>query len=212
MSALVLATRNRHKLRELGQLIAPLGIQVCSISDLYPNAPEPVEDADTFEGNAQIKAAAAWHATGKASVADDSGICVAALAGAPGVHSARWAGPDCDDEANNAKLLAELGTREDRRAHYHCSLVLVCGHEYLAPSAPVRGLDSSAVWISFSGQLHGHITDRRAGTGGFGYDPYFHLEASQCTVAELSDEEKHVISHRGIAFRKLYEFLRDYRA
>lgn len=221
MNELILATRNRHKLRELRQMIEPLGLTVHAIGDVAPEAPEPVEDGETFEANALIKAAAAWRLTGRPSVADDSGIVIRALGGAPGVRSARWAGDACDDEANNAKMLRELRGASDRRAHYHCALVLVCspgfldGHTSLRTLAPNDGDAGPAVWIGFDGQLHGTITDTRAGDGGFGYDPYFLLESfgkHGQTVAELPDEAKHAISHRGVAFRALVDHLRAHLA
>ena len=189
---LVLASGNRGKLREFRQLCEPLGLTITPQSDL--NIAEAEEPHCTFIENALAKARHASRASGLPAFADDSGICVAALGGAPGVHSARFAeaGGDRDtqDARNNAKLMALLKGKTDRRAHYTCVIVLV------------RHADDPEPLIA-EGRWHGEIIDTPRGEGGFGYDPYFFLPALNKTAAQLPAHEKNGISHRGKALAEL---------
>lgn len=187
----MLATRNAHKLRELAAVLAP--------HDLEPLAAEvelPPETGTTFVENALIKASAAADATGRPAIADDSGIVVEALGGAPGIYSARYAGEGATDEQNLAKLLEELRGSDDRRATYVCALALV---------EPGGGQEV------FEGRCEGTLISDPRGTGGFGYDPAFVPEerppGDARTMAELPAEEKDAISHRGRAARAFAEWL-----
>jgi XTP/dITP diphosphohydrolase len=187
----VLATRNAHKLKELGSLLAPHEL------DPLPGDVElPPETGSTFAENALMKAAAAAAATGRAALADDSGIVVDALAGAPGIYSARYAGPGATDEQNLAKLLAELEGQADRRAAYVCALAL---------AGPTGAHEV------FEARCEGTLIDSPRGTGGFGYDPAFVPDerppGDERTMAELSPEEKDEISHRGRAARAFLDWL-----
>ena len=188
LSRLVLASGNEGKLREFHRLLAPLGFDVVAQSTLgIAEAPEPHV---TFVENALAKAR---HASARArlpALADDSGVCVAALNGAPGVQSARYAGEPKSDARNNAKLVAALQRIADRRAHYYCVLVLVAHAEDPEP-------------VIAEGRWHGTIIDVPRGTGGFGYDPYFQDVATGLTGAELPLARKNELSHRGSAMREL---------
>jgi XTP/dITP diphosphohydrolase len=186
MGPLLVATRNDHKLRELRE-----ALPATRLEPLPPEVELPPEVGDSFTANALGKARAAHRATGRATIADDSGIEVAALGGLPGIHSARFAGEGATDEANLSKLLSELEGVDDRRAAYVCVIALVdAGTESL-----------------FEGRCEGVITDRPRGGGGFGYDPAFVPDdtgtGDQRTMAELDPAEKHAISHRGRAARAL---------
>jgi XTP/dITP diphosphohydrolase len=185
---LVLASGNEGKLREFRRLLAPLGIEVIPQAELgIPEAPEPHV---TFIENALAKARHASAVAGLPALADDSGVCVRALGGAPGVQSARYGGEPRSDARNNARLIAELQGVADRRAHYVCVLVLV---RHAGDPEPVIA----------EGAWHGVIVDDPRGAGGFGYDPHFLDEASGLTGAELPLEQKNAISHRGKAMRAL---------
>jgi XTP/dITP diphosphohydrolase len=191
MPALLLATRNQHKLRELREALP--GIEI----DALLNGVElPPETGETFAENAMGKARAARRATGRAAIADDSGIVAYGLGGEPGVRSARYAGEHATDEQNLAKLLWEVGRQEDRRVAYVCAIALVTedGRESL-----------------FEGRCEGTLATQPRGGGGFGYDPAFVPDDTgpddNRTMAELEPEEKHAISHRGRAARKLAEHL-----
>ncbi|MFI5289712.1 MAG: XTP/dITP diphosphatase [Polyangia bacterium] len=193
MKRLLFATRNGGKLRELAELVAPLGIAVVSIAELERSGvaiPEVEEDAPSFAGNAEKKARSALAATGLAALADDSGLEVDALGGAPGVYSARYAGLDHDDGANNAKLLAALVAvfDPDRTARFRCALALA------VPGGEL---------VTAEGSCEGRIARAARGAGGFGYDPLFLVGAGDRTMAELAPEEKNRISHRGQAMRAL---------
>ncbi|MFA9444592.1 RdgB/HAM1 family non-canonical purine NTP pyrophosphatase [Egicoccus sp. AB-alg6-2] len=187
---LVAATANRKKLDEIRALIGHLDVEVVAMTEL--GVPSPVEDGDTFEANALIKARACVAATGLPAVADDSGLEVDALGGAPGVHSARYAGVHGDDAANNAKLVAVLRDvpAERRTARFVAAVAFVAadGTEHV-----VRGT------------MEGRVVDEPAGEHGFGYDPHFVSEAAGDgrTNAQLSPDEKNRLSHRGAAFRAL---------
>lgn len=187
---LVLATGNRGKLEELRRLLGPTGIEVISQGRFA--VPPVEEDGITFLENALKKARAAAAASGLPALADDSGLAVEALGGAPGVRSARFAGDDADDSANNRRLLAELAGLPDdqRQAAFHCVLVLVQG-----PEDPVP--------LVCHGRWPGRIAAAPAGRGGFGYDPLFVPDAGGCTAAELPAEEKARRSHRGQALARL---------
>jgi XTP/dITP diphosphohydrolase len=193
--SVVLATRNRHKLQEIAALIAESGLPfaLVSIDELLP-ALELVEDEATFEGNALAKAQQAAAATGLPALADDSGIEVDALDGAPGVRSARFAGDPCDDARNNAKLLDQLRgvSPEARTARYRCAAAFVDGKREM-----VR-----------TGACEGRVLESPRGSGGFGYDPLFLVEGLGRTMAELTAEEKNQLSHRAAAFRALAAALR----
>jgi XTP/dITP diphosphohydrolase len=189
---LVLATRNQHKVREIGRLLAPGGLLV---EPLRNDIVLPPEVGETFAENALPKARAAAAATGRAAIADDSGIEARALAGAPGVYSARYAGPDATDAENLAKLM--------REASPGSALRYVCVVAYVDPEAGEERL--------FFGECKGTLAEAPRGSGGFGYDPAFLPDEypDGRTMAELSDEEKDSISHRGRAVRALAEWLND---
>jgi len=196
ISRLVLASGNPGKLREFRRLLAPLGIEVIAQAELgIPDAEEPHV---TFVENALAKAR---HASAQAklpALADDSGVCVRALDGAPGVLSARYAGEPKSDERNNAKLIAALAEIADRRAHYACVLALT---RHAADPEPII---AEGVW-------HGTIIDTPRGTGGFGYDPHFLDNETGLTGAELPLERKNELSHRGKAMRALIARLEEER-
>ena len=190
---LVMASNNAGKLKEFSSLLAPLGIQVIPQVELQvPECPEPHH---TFLENALEKARHASRMTGLPALADDSGICVEALSGAPGVYSARYAGEPKSDAANNAKLVAALQGEANRRAWYYCVLVLV------------RHADDPQPLVA-DGMWFGEVKDEAAGTGGFGYDPHFWLPQHGCSVAELDAAEKNRVSHRGQAMQALLVKLR----
>ena len=191
MKKVVIATNNAHKVSEISTALDFPGWEFVTLRECTP-FPEPVEDADTFEGNARIKARAAFEATGLAALADDSGLEVDALNGAPGVFSARYAGEHGDDDANNAKVLKELEgvADKDRTARFVCSLVFIDtdGSEYTA-----------------RGTIEGFIGHGLQGDGGFGYDPMFFPRQfnGEKSLAEVTQDEKNAISHRGNALRQL---------
>ena len=194
---LVFATRNRGKLVELRELLP--GIEVRSLDDVH--VPEVVEDADTFAGNAAKKAREVSAATGLPALADDSGLEVDALGGAPGVYSARYAGEPHDDVRNNAKLLAALAgvPAEKRTARFHSVLAL----------ADVKGPLGNDV-ITADGPCEGVILDAARGTGGFGYDPLFFAPELGMTFAEAGVGPKSDLSHRARAMRAIKQRLLDY--
>jgi XTP/dITP diphosphohydrolase len=191
MSSLVLASRNPHKLREMQRLFEPMGVEIEALPD---GIDLPPEDGTTFADNALPKALTAAGATGRAAIADDSGIEAAALSGAPGVRSARFAGADATDEDNLAKLSAEVPA--DSRLRYVCALA------YVNPSTGEERV--------FFGDCRGRMARERSGTNGFGYDPVFVPDATgdNRTMAELTDAEKDAISHRGHAVRALLRWIR----
>lgn len=194
MKKLVLASNNAKKLKELVALVAPLGIEVIPQGEL--GVSEAEEPHCTFIENALAKARHAAAATGLPALADDSGLCVAALGGAPGVQSARYAGEPKSDARNNEKLLEALAGQTDRRAHFVSLLVLVRHAEDPQP-------------IIAEGEWHGEILPALQGEGGFGYDPLFLDPASGLTAAELPAEIKNQRSHRGQAMQKLLERLQE---
>jgi XTP/dITP diphosphohydrolase len=194
ISRLVLASGNEGKLREFRRLLAPLGIDVVTQASL--GIPEADEPHVTFVENALAKARHASASAGLPALADDSGVCVAALGGAPGVQSARYAGEPKSDARNNARLVQALAGVADRRAHYACVLVLV-----RRPDDPEP--------IVAEGRWHGRIVDVPRGSGGFGYDPHFEDLETGLTGAELPLERKNALSHRGKALRVLIERLAE---
>jgi len=193
MKQIVLASNNAGKLREFAQMLAKVDIEV--LPQAHFNIPEAEEPHVTFVENALAKARHAAKLTGLPALADDSGICVSALGGAPGVFSARFAGEPKSDERNNQKLIADLQGKADRRAHYVAVLVFV--HHADDPQP-----------IICEGEWHGEIIDAPRGAGGFGYDPYFLVPDLNQTAAEISAEEKNTRSHRGKALRLLIERLK----
>lgn len=191
MQRLVLASNNPGKLREFGALLAPLGFDVVPQGQL--GVPEAEEPFCTFVENALAKARHASRLSGMPALADDSGICVQALDGAPGVYSARYAqmaGQAKSDAANNAHLISQLAGKPNRRAHYYCVLVFV---RHAADPCPII---AEGVW-------HGEVVDAPRGAGGFGYDAHFLLPDLGKTAAELPADEKNAVSHRALALRSL---------
>jgi XTP/dITP diphosphohydrolase len=194
---LVLATRNPHKVDELRRILGDAGLAVQLVGmDAFPDVPDVAETGTTFAENALLKAHAVAAATGLPSVADDSGLCVDVLGGAPGVFSARWSGRHGDDDANLDLLLAQLrDVPDDRRgAHFACAAALAL------PDGVERVVE---------GRLTGSIVRARRGRNGFGYDPVFVPDGESLTTAELETEGKDAISHRGRAFRGLVPHVRD---
>ncbi|MDI5972509.1 RdgB/HAM1 family non-canonical purine NTP pyrophosphatase [Streptomyces sp. SL13] len=188
---LVLATRNAHKVTELRAILADTGLGVELVgADAYPHIPDVKETGVTFAENALLKAEALATATGLPAVADDSGLCVDVLGGAPGIFSARWAGRHGDDAANLSLLLAQLADIDTphRAAHFACAAALAL------PDGTTRVVE---------GRLRGTLRHTPAGTSGFGYDPVLQPEGHTVTCAQLTAEQKNAISHRGIAFREL---------
>ena len=199
MKKIVIATKNPGKLREMKAAFAHLPVEVLSLAD-FGDLPDAVEDGATFEANARIKAHFFREATQTACIADDSGIELDALGGAPGVHSARFAGRHGDDAANNAKMIAELQARglTSSSADYRCALVFE---------------DVDGTVLTADGRVDGTIRFEPRGNGGFGYDPYFYVErpdGTEKTMAELTLAEKDAISHRGKALRELVSQLENY--
>ncbi|MEI7612161.1 MAG: RdgB/HAM1 family non-canonical purine NTP pyrophosphatase [Betaproteobacteria bacterium] len=189
---LVVASNNPGKLREFGELLAPLGWEPVAQKEL--GISECAEPHCTFVENALEKARHASRCSGLPALADDSGLCVHVLGGAPGVYSARYAGEPKSDERNNQKLIADLATHADRRAHYVCVLVFVRHAEDPQP-------------IIAEGEWYGEMVDQKRGQGGFGYDPYFYLPDLGQTAAELDSAVKNQRSHRGLALAHLIERL-----
>lgn len=190
---LVLASNNAGKLRELSAMLAPLGIEVVTQGSL--GVSEAEEPHPTFVENALAKARHAARETGLPALADDSGLCVRALGGKPGVLSARYAGEPKSDLANNAKLIADLHGVDDRRAHFYSVIVLV------------RSADDPQPLIA-DGEWHGEIIAQARGDGGFGYDPHFFVPSLEQTAAELAPELKNTLSHRAAAMRHLLDRLK----
>lgn len=184
---LLLASGNSGKVKEITALLAPFAIEVISAKDY--NLEEPEETGSTFIENAEIKARYYGAATGLPALADDSGLCVEALGGRPGIYSARWAGETKDFTLAAKKIESELGESKNRDAYFACALSL-----YWPEDGHVE---------SFEGTVHGALTFPGRGEKGFGYDPIFIAKGYNQTFAEISPEEKHKISHRADAFRKL---------
>lgn len=198
---LLVATSNPHKLQELDAILGDLGVRVVGLDSLDVAVEEPVEDADTFEGNARLKAVGYAAALGRACLAEDSGLEVDGLDGAPGVYSARYAGTEGDratrDQRNNDKLLAELAARPDadRSARFVCAMCLVDAQ--------------GKVLFETRGTYEGVIGEQPRGANGFGYDPLLYLPDVGCSSAELTPEAKNARSHRGAAARELFRWLQQ---
>ncbi len=186
---ILIATNNAGKLREIRDILEGLSVRLVSLGDSAV-LPEPVENAATFEGNAELKALHYARLSGCWALADDSGLEVDALGGRPGVRSARYAGPSRDDDANNAKLLRALQhvPPSRRTARFRCVVALA---------------DTGGVLATASGTLEGVIVEEARGCNGFGYDPHFFVPAVGMTAAEMPPEQKNQISHRGQAFRAI---------
>ncbi|MDO8826618.1 RdgB/HAM1 family non-canonical purine NTP pyrophosphatase [Methylophaga sp.] len=192
MSKIVLASGNIGKLRELSQILSPLGLELIAQSDL--NVPEAEETGLSFVENAIIKARNAALISGLPAIADDSGIEVDALHGAPGIYSSRYAGPDASDTDNIQALLTAMKDvpENERTARFQCVVVFMRHAEDPTP-------------LICQGSWHGQILQSPIGDEGFGYDPVFWVSETDCTAAELSPEQKHAISHRGKAMRQFME-------
>jgi len=184
-STLLLASHNQGKVREIADLLSPFGITVRGAAEL--GLAEPEETGETFAENALLKARAAAEASDLVALADDSGLCVAALDGAPGIHSARWAGPGRDFAVAMARVERELGPSRDTTAKFVCVLALA------APSGETR---------IFEGEVRGHLVFPPRGRNGFGYDPIFVADGMSETFGEIAPALKHSISHRARAFEK----------
>lgn len=193
---LVLGTRNKKKRVEIAEILGDLGFELGDLT-AWPDLPDVDETGDTFEANARLKATAFATGTGHWALGEDSGLVVPALGGAPGVYSARYAGIQGDDAANNAKLLADLAamTDDQRDAYYVCTAALA------DPAGRVHAV--------VEGRCHGRILREPRGTGGFGYDPLFEIREYHRTFGELSAAVKHALSHRGRALTRLRPVLRD---
>ena len=185
---IVLATHNPGKVVEIKALLEPFGTDVIAAGDL--GLPEPVEDAPDFIGNAKIKALASATASGMPALADDSGLCVNALSGEPGIYSARWAGPSKDFNIAMTRVAGELGDHEDRSAYFVCALCLAWpdGHTE-----------------AFQGEVHGDLVWPARGDRGFGYDPMFVPTGFDITFGEMDPDRKHGMSHRHHAFVQLVD-------
>ena len=189
---IIIATHNKHKLQEMGRILSPMGYEVVTDLDLGIELSDVEENGETFLDNARIKAEAGCKESGLPCIADDSGLCVDALNGAPGVYSARYSGVHGDDDGNNRKLLAELSgvPTEKRTAHFACAICV---------SFP----DGSEV--TATGKCEGYIGYEKKGTNGFGYDPLFMV--GDRSLAQMTAEEKDAISHRGNALKELQKIL-----
>ncbi len=190
---IVLASHNKKKIRELESSLSDMlgGEKILTAGEV--GIPDIEENGETFEENALIKARAVWQ-SGRLAIADDSGLCVNALDGRPGVYSARYAGEPCDNDKNNEKLLSELQDKDDRTAYFICTIAckLPSGEEF-----------------TVSGVSNGVILKEKHGDGGFGYDPLFYYPSLKKTFAELTPDEKLSVSHRGNALRLLRERLKE---
>lgn len=194
---IVIATKNQGKVREMINAFQGLPVELVSLADLAERFQEPVEDGDTFAANSLLKAGYYQKQTGMACLADDSGLEVEALGGAPGVYSARFAGENASDADNNAKLQQELKKlgRESSPAAYQCALTF---------------MDADGRVLTAKGFCRGEIRLQARGENGFGYDPYFYV--GDVTMAEMSLAEKQAISHRGAALREMAKLLQEYFA
>lgn len=196
---LVIASHNPGKVREIDELLRPFGVTILAAAEL--GLAEPVEDGDTFAANALIKARAVAKESGRPALADDSGLVAAALDGAPGIYSARWAGAEKDFAAAMQKIEDALGQKgigtddqDGRRAHFVCVMALVWPD---GPGSP------GGETLTFEGRVHGHLVWPPRGDNGFGYDPVFVPDGRKITFGEMAPAEKHLISHRTNAFAKM---------
>ncbi len=185
----IIATKNKGKAKEFEQLFAPLGVKVLTLLDL-PESPDIEETGTTFEENATLKAETIAKQTDSFVLADDSGLVIDVLDGRPGIYSARYAGEDCDDEANIDKVLEEMDgvPTSERTARFYCALALA---------------KANMETITVAGTCEGLILTERKGTEGFGYDPIFYVPSEKKTMAQLAPNEKNKISHRNDALKKL---------
>ncbi len=188
---LIIASNNKHKIREIKEILGERFEEILSLREAGIDH-ETIEDGTTFAENAYKKAREIAEISGTAALADDSGICIDALGGAPGVYSARYSGGHGNDDDNNALVLKNLEDKLDRGAHYSCAMSLVY---------------PDGTHIAAEGQLFGEIVREPRGTGGFGYDPLFRITGESRTVAEMSEEEKNAVSHRARALKALLEKL-----
>ena len=199
MTRVVLATRNAHKVIELREILADLveeiGLEVVGVTE-FPDVEDVVEDGVTFAENATLKAVAVARATGLPAIADDSGLVVDVLGGAPGIFSARWSGAHGSDRANVDLLLSQLGDVRDE----HRAAGFVCAAALAMPDGRV---------VVREGQVRGTLTRAPRGTNGFGYDPILLVDGDKRTLAEYDNNEKNAISHRGVALRALAADLRE---
>ena len=195
METVIIASTNQGKLKEFKELMKGLSVEVKSLKD-FPEIGDIEENGASFAENAYIKAKAVFDATGCLSIADDSGLEVDALDGAPGIYSARYAGEEKNDTANNEKLLSEMNvvSDENRGAQFHCAIVAI---------------DQNGTRYDAEGIVRGHILRAPQGENGFGYDPLFYIEEFGRATAELSMDEKNKISHRGKAVRQIVEILKE---
>ena len=184
---IVLATRNEGKIKELQELLNGFDINIKSLKDFGP-IPEVEEDGDTFEDNAYIKAHFTAKVLGLPAIADDSGLVVEALDGAPGVFSARYSGENATDEENIKKLLEEMENKDNRKAHFETAIIIA------VPRGPA---------LTYIGKVEGEITENQAGDNGFGYDPVFYYPPMSKTFAQMTGEEKNSVSHRGKAMKDM---------
>lgn len=197
MKRIVLATKNKGKIKEMRELLAPMNIEVLSLADFSP-VDDAEENGATFAENAMLKARYYFAHTGTPCLADDSGLEVDALGGRPGVYSARYSGEDATDAANNAKVLREMeGIEKDKRtARFRCAMALV----------------GEGIELTTDGTCEGTLLTEEHGQGGFGYDPIFYVPKFDRTLAEMSSEEKNSISHRGAAVRKMADLIAEMMA
>ena len=195
MKKIIIATRNKGKVKEIKDAFLDLPVELVSLGDIDSELPEPVEDGKTFIENSLIKARYYQEQTGMACLADDSGLEVEALGGAPGVYSARYSGENANDASNNAKLVEELKKLglESSEAAYQCALTFI---------------DTDGSVLQSQGFCRGEIRLEAVGSNGFGYDPYFYV--GDKSMAQLTLEEKDAISHRGDALRKMAVQLKEY--
>ncbi|MBP9853412.1 MAG: XTP/dITP diphosphatase [Candidatus Omnitrophica bacterium] len=196
MKELVVATKNKGKLREIKELLREFDLKITSLAD-YPNAPDIVEDGTTFRENALIKANIIAAYTNQLTMGEDSGLSVEALNNAPGIYSARYSGENATDEKNNQKLISELkGVPANKRsAKYHCCIALV---------------DDEKIIDVVEGECSGFIATEPSGTNGFGYDPYFLIPKYNKTFGELDPSIKSQMSHRAMALQALKKTLKNY--
>lgn len=196
MKKIIVATKNQGKVKEMITAFKNLNVELHSLSE-FGKLPDAIEDGTTFAENALKKASFYAKETGYACLADDSGLEIDILEGAPGIYSARFAGFHADDEANNQKMITELAKKgvTSSVAHYVCALTFV-------------DIDGST--LSCEGRCSGLIRNFAKGSGGFGYDPYFYLPKLDKTMAEITLEEKNAISHRGLALKNMENKLRGY--
>lgn len=195
MKKIIIATRNKGKVKEIKDAFLDLSVELVSLGDIDSELPEPVEDGKTFIENSLLKARYYQEQTGMACLADDSGLEVEALGGAPGVYSARYSGKNANDASNNAKLVEELKKLglESSEAAYQCALTFI---------------DTDGSVLQSQGFCRGEIRLEAVGSNGFGYDPYFYV--GDKSMAQLTLEEKDAISHRGEALRKMAVQLKEY--